>query len=305
MNNQDPRQEIVKNMFVFNDISIRVVGAFEKPMYIVTDLCRALEIENPLATVEVCVGTDDMAKCEVIDSMGRPQETNIISEAGMYALIIRSNAPKAVEFRKWVCAEVLPTIHKTGRFVSDCADKEREAVLLHALSRSKGQTAQLTILKALGYEITSASAAKIRALAEGAASVDLPAELAEELTGLLIDAARTWMAEFKGACKLYRHPALPDAAPGFVMLRNMQRFILRVGGGLLLPHLQASDLASPALRELTVHQLTVALREVKRLLSHDPDMKIHICRVNGRNARVLNIPLDDPRMIEALGPTAC
>ncbi|MHB1306855.1 MAG: BRO-N domain-containing protein [Limisphaerales bacterium] len=304
MNTQDPIQNKMTNLFAFNDMAVRVMGTSEKPFFVATDICRALEIENPSDTVAKCVEEDDVAKFEVIDAMGRPQLTNVVNEGGMYSLIFRSNKPKAVPFRRWVCSEVLPAIRKTGQYLMDRAAKDRDA-LLYALPRAKGQTAQLAILNALGYDAVNLSEAKAMEMGVKFPAEPLPAELAEELTGLLIDAVQTWKADFNGGCIQYRHPTLPEAQPGFVVLRNMKRLILRVGGGLLLPHLQASDLASPELRELPVHQLTLALREVKRLLSQDPDLEIHVCRVNGRNARVLNIPLDDPKMIEALGATSC
>ena len=42
---------------------------------------------------------------------------NIISESGLYAFIICSSKPAAREFRKWITAEVLPTIRRTGAYV--------------------------------------------------------------------------------------------------------------------------------------------------------------------------------------------
>lgn len=47
----------------------------------------------------------------------------IISESGLYNLIFRSRKPEAKKFRKWVTAEVLPSIRKTGMYVApemDC-----------------------------------------------------------------------------------------------------------------------------------------------------------------------------------------
>ena len=38
----------------------------------------------------------------------------LISESGLYTLIMRSNKPEAKVFRKWVTSEVLPSIRKTG-----------------------------------------------------------------------------------------------------------------------------------------------------------------------------------------------
>ncbi|AXX28484.1 Phage antirepressor protein [Actinosynnema pretiosum subsp. pretiosum] len=40
----------------------------------------------------------------------------MISEAGLYRLIMRSNAAGAEEFQEWLTAEVLPTIRRTGAY---------------------------------------------------------------------------------------------------------------------------------------------------------------------------------------------
>ncbi|WP_223999110.1 BRO-N domain-containing protein [Cupriavidus pinatubonensis] len=40
----------------------------------------------------------------------------IIHERDMYRLVLRSKLPADEKFEKWVVAEVLPSIHKTGRY---------------------------------------------------------------------------------------------------------------------------------------------------------------------------------------------
>jgi prophage antirepressor-like protein len=40
----------------------------------------------------------------------------IISESGLYSLIMRSRKPVAKPFQKWVTKEVLPSIRKTGSY---------------------------------------------------------------------------------------------------------------------------------------------------------------------------------------------
>jgi len=40
----------------------------------------------------------------------------IINESGLYTLILTSRKAAAKRFKKWVTAEVLPTIRKTGRY---------------------------------------------------------------------------------------------------------------------------------------------------------------------------------------------
>lgn len=43
----------------------------------------------------------------------------IINESGLYSLILSSKLPTAKQFKHWVTAEVLPTIRKTGGYVSN------------------------------------------------------------------------------------------------------------------------------------------------------------------------------------------
>ena len=40
----------------------------------------------------------------------------IINESGLYSLVMASHAPQAQEFKRWVTAEVLPSIRKTGSY---------------------------------------------------------------------------------------------------------------------------------------------------------------------------------------------
>jgi hypothetical protein len=40
----------------------------------------------------------------------------IINESGLYSLILRSRKPEAKRFKKWVTAEALPSIRKTGSY---------------------------------------------------------------------------------------------------------------------------------------------------------------------------------------------
>lgn len=47
---------------------------------------------------------------------GGTQKMTIISESGLYSLILRSRKESARAFRKWVTSEVLPSIRKTGGY---------------------------------------------------------------------------------------------------------------------------------------------------------------------------------------------
>ncbi|WP_242617557.1 BRO-N domain-containing protein [Cecembia calidifontis] len=51
------------------------------------------------------------------------QTVTIISESGLFELVGKSRKPEAKAFRKWVNKEVLPTIRKTGAYMTPLLGK--------------------------------------------------------------------------------------------------------------------------------------------------------------------------------------
>ncbi|MBF0609515.1 MAG: hypothetical protein G8345_00780 [Magnetococcales bacterium] len=86
------------------------------PWFNANDVCVALGYATPRDAVATHVDKDDVAKSDVIDSMGRNQRSNYINESGVYALIFGSTKPEAKIFKKWVTSEVLPAIRKHGKY---------------------------------------------------------------------------------------------------------------------------------------------------------------------------------------------
>lgn len=62
---------------------------------------------------------DDVSQTDVTDSLGRIQTTNVVTEAGMYDVVLRSDKPEALQFRKFVTREVLPSIRKHGAYMTE------------------------------------------------------------------------------------------------------------------------------------------------------------------------------------------
>lgn len=62
------------------------------------DVCGVLGVVNPSDAVKAL--DDDEKGVEKIYTLGGPQEMTIISESGLYTLIMRSNKPEAKKFRK-------------------------------------------------------------------------------------------------------------------------------------------------------------------------------------------------------------
>lgn len=88
-----------------------------EPWFVLKDCMSILDLGNPTETVKMFY-KDEFSTTEVIDSIGRRQQTYIISEPGLYRLVMKSRKPEAKEFQRWVTHEVLPSIRKHGGYMA-------------------------------------------------------------------------------------------------------------------------------------------------------------------------------------------
>lgn len=88
-----------------------------EPWLVLKDCMSILNLGNPTETVKM-FDDDEFSTTEVIDSIGRRQQAYIISEPGLYRLVMRSRKPEAKEFQRWVTHEVLPSIRKHGAYMT-------------------------------------------------------------------------------------------------------------------------------------------------------------------------------------------
>ena len=88
-----------------------------EPWFVAKDVCDILGLENSRkATAEL--DPDEKNTVTISDGIpGNPNKT-IISEPGLYKLIMRSRKPEAKEFQRWVSHEVLPSIRKHGAYMT-------------------------------------------------------------------------------------------------------------------------------------------------------------------------------------------
>ncbi|MFD6163742.1 phage antirepressor KilAC domain-containing protein [Oerskovia sp. NPDC060287] len=100
--------------FDFDGQTVRVVTTDGEPWFVLADLCAVLDIANPRnASARLA---PDMKGVRPMDTPGGSQNLTVVSEAGMYEVVIRSDKPDAVRFRRWITSDVLPTIRKTGSY---------------------------------------------------------------------------------------------------------------------------------------------------------------------------------------------
>lgn len=100
--------------FNFNDNQIRVVDIDGQPWFLAADICRALDHTD--TSVSVGRLDDDEKLPQTLFVSGQNRNVWLINESGLYSLILTSRKPEAKQFKKWVTAEVLPSIRKTGQY---------------------------------------------------------------------------------------------------------------------------------------------------------------------------------------------
>ena len=110
----------MNDITIFNHLgnNIRVMTDEQgEPLFVLNDICTALGITNT-RNVAGRLDGDDVRPADIIDNLGRTQKTNVVTEAGLYEVIIRSDKPEAKTFRRWVTSEVLPSIRKHGMYAT-------------------------------------------------------------------------------------------------------------------------------------------------------------------------------------------
>ena len=105
---------IVKKSFVFNSTQIRTAIIDGEPWFVAKDVCEVLGIANSRDAVSRIPNKDKGVASS--DTPGGVQNLSVISEAGLYRLVLRSDKPEAEPFIDWVTSEVLPTLRKTGGY---------------------------------------------------------------------------------------------------------------------------------------------------------------------------------------------
>lgn len=119
--------------FVFDSHPVRSVTIDGEPWFVLADVCAALRIGN---VGNVLARLDDDEKSSIRLADGTPGNPNraIVSEAGLYAVIVRSDSRVAQPFRRWITHEVLPSIRRTGAYV---APETPEQLMARALIQAQ------------------------------------------------------------------------------------------------------------------------------------------------------------------------
>ena len=142
----------------YESSEIRTVQINGEPWFVLSDVCKVLELSSPHKVAERLDG-DEKGRNQ-IPTLGGVQEMAVVNESGLYTVILRSDKPQAKPFRKWVTSEVLPSIRKHGSYSvqSQFADLSPQLqVLIQMETRQKQiearQAEQATALAGLEQKI--------------------------------------------------------------------------------------------------------------------------------------------------------
>ncbi|NDO82645.1 transporter [Citrobacter sp. NCU1] len=93
--------------------SVRTVQISQSPWFFVVDVCQALGLND---TNKALLSVDDEDMCEHEQYSGSGRKPMLVNESGLYTLILKSRKKQAKRFKRWVTADVLPSIRATGSY---------------------------------------------------------------------------------------------------------------------------------------------------------------------------------------------
>jgi len=128
--------------------TIRTTTIDGEPWFVAKDVCDALGIATNHLN-ESGRGLDEDEVASLPNWEGKGSAPLIISEAGLYSLVLKSRKPEAKAFKRWVTHDVLPSIRKHGMYATAqtvdemLADPDTMIRTLVALKAERAKVIQL------------------------------------------------------------------------------------------------------------------------------------------------------------------
>lgn len=111
--------------FTFEENEVRVYREEVEIFFCLKDVCSILTIANHRRVLADILDKEGVRKTYAPTSSG-DQELIFINEPNLYRVIFRSNKAEAKQFQNWVFNEVLPSIRKTGGYMTTIPNETPE-----------------------------------------------------------------------------------------------------------------------------------------------------------------------------------
>lgn len=116
------------SIFRFDGADVRTVVIDGEPWFVLADVVAALGLTRSASAVVDRLDDGVRQTYPIRDSLGRTQRATVVSEPGVYEVVIRSDAPRAAGFRRWLTHDVIPSVRRTGTYSATPALSEDEIV---------------------------------------------------------------------------------------------------------------------------------------------------------------------------------
>ena len=121
-------------MKVFNNSEfgeIRTVVKDDDIYFAGKDIAEALGYKDTVNALKAHVDEDDKLTWRITTS-GQARNMTVINESGLYSLVLSSKLDGAKRFKRWITADVLPTLRKTGSYSMNIPQTLPEALRAYA-----------------------------------------------------------------------------------------------------------------------------------------------------------------------------
>lgn len=131
-------------VFQYADRQVRTISVDGELWFVLADICGVLGIANA-GNVAARLDEADIRQTD-IRSGGQNRSVTIVSESGMYEVVIRSDKPEARQFRWWVTHEVVPSIRRTGAYAVETPEQLMARAVVQAQEIIARKDEQIAVL---------------------------------------------------------------------------------------------------------------------------------------------------------------
>lgn len=101
-----------------------------EPWFMAKDVCGCLGLDT--SNLSKMLDEDELSTCPV-QYTDQVRNLSVVSEPGLYSLVLRSRKPEAKAFKRWVTHDILPAIRKSGGYMAAKPDDTPETILARAV----------------------------------------------------------------------------------------------------------------------------------------------------------------------------
>ena len=109
---------------------LTVYGTMQEPLFLAKDIAEWIEHSNPAAMLNTV--DDDEKGIRIVYTPGGDQKVNVLTEDGLYEVLMQSRKPIAKQFKKGV-KQILKEIRTTGGYIATQANETPEMIMARAL----------------------------------------------------------------------------------------------------------------------------------------------------------------------------